>query len=509
MRLAFVGYNQTNELPRLAWCARIMRKSGEVLVRHGSWVEKGKDFFFEGAWAGDFELADFRSATICAGSGAKLSEGGIVFVSPTNTLERLHLLALKDELLVSNSLAFLLVEGRDSYDPAYPFYEADLQSIIHGLRNHATFIPTLHGNKVRLFYHCNLLVREDLDFEQRPKNAPEVFRSYEEYVGFLETGMTSLCRNADAPQRKVRYKPLTTISNGYDSPACAVLAKVAGCSEAVTFRKARPDYGDVEDSGRQVAKHLGLQVTEFGRLDYQEISKFPEAEFLAYGTGGEDVVFASLKDILPGRVFITGFQGGKVWDRNNPKVSPHIVRGDPSGASLAEFRLRLGFIHAAIPFFGCVRHPAIHAISISPAMSAWSTGNDYDRPIPRRLVETAGVPRECFGRRKKAVSQPFSQPLDEVMREESYRDFQTYSRYLRLLPDGSRRLAFSFFRLLYQLNLRIVWRACKRPRGAWLERLQHPIVPWRYKEPPSVNALTFHWGIEKTMVRYRADGTKD
>lgn len=503
MRLVFV---ENSELPPLAWCARIRHGSSEVVVRCGTWVETGDGLFFEGAWGGDFEFFEFDRAIICAGSGAKLTKDGIVFVSPTNTMERLHLLAVKDELLVSNSLAFLLVEADDSYDPDYPFYGSDLQSIIHGLRHHATFIPTLHRNRVHLFYHCNFLVRESLRFKEIPKSAPELFRGYEEYVAFLQSGMISLCRNADAPQRKVRYTPLSTISSGYDSPACSVLARRAGCSEAVTFYDARPGSASLDDSGKQVAEHLGLQIKEFKRLAYQEIPGFPEAEFLAYGTYGEDVVFTALKDILPRRLFITGFHGDKVWDRNNPEVSQRIVRGDPSGGSLFEFRLRLGFIHAAVPFFGCVRHPEIHAISTSPAMLPWSTGNDYDRPIPRRLVETAGIPREYFGQGKKVISQPFNQPLNEVMRQESYRDFQTFSINPVAIRSSSGRLTFSLFHLLYRINLRVVWRACKRPLASWLERLQHPIVPERYKEYPSVNVLTFHWGIEKTMARYRSGG---
>jgi hypothetical protein len=76
-------------------------------------------------------------------------------------------------------------------------------------------------------------------------------------------------------------------------------------------------------------------------------------------------------------------------------------------AELTEFRMRVGFLNASVPFFGCTRHPEIHAISTSVEMSPWSVGGSYDRPIPRRIAEEAGVPRDAFGVSKEAVARPY------------------------------------------------------------------------------------------------------
>jgi hypothetical protein len=38
-------------------------------------------------------------------------------------------------------------------------------------------------------------------------------------------------------------------------------------------------------------------------------------------------------------------------------------------------------------------------------MKPWSVGNNYDRPIARRIIEEAGVDRRAFGMRKMASSQ--------------------------------------------------------------------------------------------------------
>ena len=41
--------------------------------------------------------------------------------------------------------------------------------------------------------------------------------------------------------------------------------------------------------------------------------------------------------------------------------------------------------------------PEIEYLACSDEMAPWSLGNDYDRPIPRRIVEEAGIPRALFG----------------------------------------------------------------------------------------------------------------
>ena len=44
----------------------------------------------------------------------------------------------------------------------------------------------------------------------------------------------------------------------------------------------------------------------------------------------------------------------------------------------------------------------VRDITTSAEMRPWSIGGDYDRPIPRRALEEAGVPRELFGQIKYA-----------------------------------------------------------------------------------------------------------
>ena len=65
-------------------------------------------------------------------------------------------------------------------------------------------------------------------------------------------------------------------------------------------------------------------------------------------------------------------------------------------------------------------------MAASPEMAPWRLGNGYDRPIPRRILESAGVPRALFGARKKAVVERRSYPTNPALR----RSFFAYLRTL-------------------------------------------------------------------------------
>jgi hypothetical protein len=497
--LKFV-FHRNHALPRLAWCARIERDQDDVEVHLGPWVETGPDFFFEGAWNSEFSRGGFTEADVCTGSGARSVADGILFASPTDTLERLHVLRDRSGVLVSNSLAFVLAQAGDSCDPSYPFYESDLTSIIRGFHNHTRSIPTRDGNRVHVYYHCNLLVDRRLQVRSEAKPLSPDFGSYQDYAGFLQRAIDGVFRNACDPARKIRYQPMSTISSGYDSPACTVLAHRAGCAEAITFPEARAAFDERDDSGTRIGERLGLKVYEFGSLAYQDATDFPEAEFLAYGTGGEDVVLAPAEKLLVGRVLVTGAIGGIVWDPNHGYNAPDIVRSDPSGASISEFRLRAGFLHAPLPFFGCLRKASIHRISCSPEMAPWSIRQRYNRPIPRRLVEESGVPREWFGQKKKAITQPFHQPLEMTMSPASYVDFKRFMEAYHRRPRRLSLIVHRIGRVIFALNRRVMEYAQWRMKPRWW--LLYPVVPRRFRNPLSINLYTFHWGLQKCMQRY-------
>jgi hypothetical protein len=508
-------YRCIEGLPRLAWCATVRHGADTVEVRHGGWVEARDRWFCEGAWAGDFAAGDFAAAPLM-GSGGTLVERGVLFAAPHHTLERLHSIQQRETTFVSNSLAFLLAAAGDDLDRDYPFYRRDLKSVIDGLKKCVTAIPTRAGNRVSLHYHCNITVDGHGTIREDSKPPAPDFKDFADYKGFLESTVKALHRNATHAERRIAYRPVATISTGYDSPACAVLARSVGCDEALTFRTGRElreaDWRTTSDNGAEIGARLAMRVKEYDRMDYLRAGGAPEAEVLAYGPTTLDAVMLAWEKDLPRTMLFTGFHGDKVWDVDNHKVGPDIVRGDASGATLGEYRLRVGFIHVPAPFIGCTSHPAIDRISHAEEMKPWRLGNDYDRPIPRRIVEEAGVPRGLFGQKKKAATVPMfgTELRGRELSEAALADFKRYYREHRTL--GNRILAATVMET-YALYLKAARIANFVLRGFKAKarlpyRAPVPLPPAvRYNKrflPDARGALLNQWGIEKIKTRYAA-----
>jgi hypothetical protein len=206
--------------------------------------------------------------------------------------------------------------------------------------------------------------------------------------------------NMTDANRSRPYQLMGTMSAGYDSPTVAVLGMQHGLREVLSFER----YDLDPDSGAPLARKLGLRVLRVPRDAWKNEPPYPEVPFLAADAKGEDVFVRGAGHLLEGRVLLTGYHGDKVWDRDTSALSPDLVRGDQSGLSLSEYRLRAGFIHCPVPFLGARQIRDIHAISQSAEMAPWDTAGRYSRPICRRIVEKAGIPRTSFGVEKRVAS---------------------------------------------------------------------------------------------------------
>ena len=194
-----------------------------------------------------------------------------------------------------------------------------------------------------------------------------------------------------------------SISSGYDSTAAAALAAPLGCRRALTFREGKPVHGsaNLTDSGAASATVLGMRVESFDRLAYLARTDPPEAEFLASGMSGEDVVMATMEQSLKRTLLLTGSESFRL--KGNP-YKPGLHRGDLSATSLTEFRLRLDFLHVPILFMGASEQPSLTRIIESEEMRPYVVAGRYDKPIQRRLVEDAGIPRGSFATVKRRAS---------------------------------------------------------------------------------------------------------
>lgn len=492
-------YSLRPDLPRLAWVLEYLRGDDTIRVVHGPWVETRPTFFSEGGWRGPFSRGALDRSDLTLGSGARLLGDRFVISTPSHSLDRLQSLTTKDGLFVSNSLPFLLAVSGQHCDDRYPYYDIDLMAFLDGLPSAVSSIPLRDSRRIDLFYCTNLTIDRDLRTtpEQKPNFGVRPM-NYQEYWTFLREMVRDVSANLSDSDRSILYRPLATLSSGYDSPACAVLATTVGCREAATFTSARSNFEESADSGGRIGERLGLKVHTFERDEYLGRTDQPEVEFLSVGTGGEDVVMAALEHILPNTLLFTGFLGDTVWGlTGSPEASSRYRMTYPAGSSATEFRLRVGFVHFPVPQSHHRLHPWIERISCSPEMAPWRLGRDYDRPIPRRIAEEAGVPREWFGVSKKAITQPFYQgdSLKELFSPTSYEQFRSFCLERGLLgkdPGPTRLPAISY---LVDLAQRASWRLTRNRVGWWklIRRIQS-----------DERAYTFHWAVHLMKERYQS-----
>lgn len=489
-------YLRRDDWPPLAWWARCSRSSPTIRVFHGAGVETRPEWFCEAVWKGPFDAGDFDGTDIVSGSGARCRNGRVVFVSSGSTVDRLQSLEEGDGYSVSNSLACLARQTGAEVDPAYPGYYRDFYSIVEGIDH---FLPKLETSRgpVRLTYYRNL--------EWSPRGLTEIpkpihsasWPDFESYADFLRSTMEQVARNAQDPGRRRPYGLLSTLSSGYDSTTVSTLARQAGCRHAVSFDR---DFRGLEDSGREAAEVLDIEIVLVSDSEWRRAKK-PEIPFLAANSMGEEVRFKAAEASLTGKVLFTGYHGDKVWAKNTKFLGPDIVRGDPSGLGLTEYRLWAGFIHCAVAFWGVRRIAELHAISNSPTMRAWDAGGDYSRPICRRICESAGVPRDAFGIHKRNAS-VILHNYDEFLTPDSRADYFEWLRDKRGTWYRSKRIP--------PMPNDFLDRVAYQASGSLARGLRKMPYLWRWAHsldggPVYLRRYVFPWALERAKLRYADD----
>lgn len=390
--------------PRLGWCARIAHAEPTVRVAHGAWLETSPSAFVEGAWDGSFLDFDFDRSAAFQGSGGRLRDGQLLFISPTHPLERLYLVRLADELLISNSLSCLLAESDDGPDFAYPdYFFRLLEHFREGVSAGTVSLPTARSRRVQLFAVCDLTVASDLRVTPREKDPGPEPRDYADLEGLLRSAVERTAANAADPNRKQSYQPIAAVSTGYDSVASASLAAQVGCKRAFTFATSASRGDLVDDHGGKVAAALGLECETFDRLDVYRLSPERQAEYFMSPACRGDHGLGVVDRLLHGALLFTGRHGERVWSRNPTATVPDFAEPDATlatGLNPVEHRHRVGWIAFHVPYLNARHSAALVRITRSDEMRPWSVSDDYDRPIARRLAEEAGVPRKLFGVRK-------------------------------------------------------------------------------------------------------------
>ncbi len=400
-------YIPVPDWPPLAWLAKCAPAHSKVFIFHGRQVETTEEWFCEAVWGGDYESGWFDQTDIVAGSGGRLRPGKVTFVSSGSTVDRLHSLQSEACTWVSNSLPCLLSAVGASLDPSYPHYFTDLRSIKNGLHKYRRFLHTSAG-PVELIYFLNLVSDGGSLMIQHKAGEDREFTSFAHYYDFLESSMQLIGDNMNDSRRQHRYSMLATISSGYDSAMVTTIARRVGCSEVLTFDRSR--FGE-DDSGAQIAHFLGVRPILVSREAWRSAA-LAEVPFIASNGYGEDVLFKGAEDCLARRVLFAGTYGGYIWAKHTSDLSENMVGGANQGLSLTEYRLWAGFIHCPPAFWGARQIRAVNSISNSPELKPWDIRGDYSRPICRRVVEQAGVPRELFGIHKRFAAVALHQDID-------------------------------------------------------------------------------------------------
>jgi hypothetical protein len=444
------------------------------------------------------------------GSGARLTSEGVVFVAPSSMIQRIQSVRKGDEVWFSNSLVFLLVRIGDKPDINYPFYPFDLLRVRRwGLRQNSVTLPTHLGNRVHVHHYRNIVVGSDLVLRPQNKKVPPEPKEFSAYADFLKNTIGSVFENAGHPGRSHPFKPITTVSKGYDSTAVSALAAVAGCQDALTF-VSHPEAGMHDDSGAEIAGLLGLEITEVPREAYLDLPGTARAEFTAGGTTGRGVPLAGAQALLPGRLVLLG-DCSKVWQRNYADDLPALMSPDvhlQTRTSYDEIGFRTGCLFFDVPYAGAIHNIALRSISRSKEMEKWRVGGNYDRPIPRRIAEEAGVPRGIFGQIN--VGGIHCAQFGKGMNRESRESFDAFYNS-QPIPEWFRGSRFFRFKDIPNLLLFAAYGLTRRMPGK--KSLFRALLPltlhsdrrfWDYRYGTKYLYL-FHWGFEQIRSRYEPE----
>ena len=447
-------------LPRLAWGAVLEKGRGNVTVYHGEQVEIREDGFFEGAWNGPVVAASALTATVVCGSGGACDQGSARFWAGSDNIFPIHSIRRTGTLFVSNSPIFAQVLAGEAPDRSYPFYYDDFIRIARRGYSVDGKLRTAEGNRVRLnFGHIMTVDRKmRVSFHRHPECAP--FSDYHSYYRLLAGSVKQVLDNAASAERRFPYDPLAACSRGYDTNACAVLAARAGCEEAMTF--VRSAKGGGADNGEEIARALNLRCTVGNRDLLGQTADLSEFCIVPHSMGAPYFV---LEDLLAHRILVSGHGGDTVWGMAKSRVFDDNRASwlrFQGGYGLCEYRLRIGMLMLPPARIASTRNREIHRIMHSDEMRPWRLGGGYDRPIPRRILEEAGVDRRAFGMNKQASSQI-------RFDNRNIQSGHTGQRYRKFMEDRSRRAGFaedSYWKFRYRWRRFVLSRFASRKSRA-------------------------------------------
>lgn len=402
------------DIPPLAWICEIKKNRYTFTV--GKKVEFGTNFIVEGVWDNVFSNHEFGASDHFYGTGAFLDENGVcVFVPPRLCTDFLFVMYDDNRKTTWVSNSFCYIFNRSGIDLEGNFYKA-IKNTINTSSNAESALGADRGSPFiakcesysmyRLMYH-NFTVDNHgcLNYLMRTPAKLHI-DTFVDYKNFLLKTTKAIIANGCASQRKNTFGTITMLSTGYDSTAVSAICAQAGVREAITMDVITTGH---DDCGDKIAAALGLdchivesplgKVVPLLKTAFMSESK-QYLEFIATAGIGDNIAFYNMADFIKDKIVFSGLYGDGTWslNGNGGGLAHHL----PYMKSRNEFRLRVGYYLVPPPAFGAYFPYALKKVGSEPDMAPYRLGNAYDRPIPRRIAEDAGVPRALFGQRKAA-----------------------------------------------------------------------------------------------------------
>jgi hypothetical protein len=505
---------EIDKLPPLTWAIQVKPLNNTATLWHGQHVEVMDGLIVEGIWDGPFEEKAPHTCSNVFGSAIVIQADTIVLVSSSATTDYLYYHKAAT-ISASNSLPMLLALTDNLLDPYCDTYHLINESITHGFNKYNAHIPTITSHITRLMYR-NLVIGPDRITEV-DKSEPPFFSHYEEYVSYLKATSLALFQNAKSEYRVRPMLIASTQSRGYDSTAVNALMNPEHIDIIFTIAKGKAPgkYADtdykyqVDDDGSHIAKFLRIKnIHTLNRRQF-ELQDDLEALLIATLDSNQDANLFGLCGALSGpAILLTGTLGEiwypeKLYQRDaNRSCDKGLARGDLSMHGLTELRLYCSFVQVAIPFIGAIHRRDILQITSSREMDPWRIGTDYDRPIPRRIAEQAGVPREQFGQRKMASVVEFSKPYLPVCRRLRH-EYQIF-----LLQNGLiQSWQWWTLPLVRKWNQAVNFKYYKKYRLLWYFEIivsklfrRHIKIPFLWTH---LNGRIFTFGVNRRVQQYR------
>lgn len=321
---------------------------------------------------------------------------------------------INNETIVSNSLAYCLSFFKNKIENDDEIFESirknnDQQTKL-GVLGFEPLIYEHEGFDLFALYYHNFSI-SPVGVELVSKLHERNYANFEDYEHFLKDRLLSLVENGNSKSRPDCLKSFSTLSKGYDSPAVTCLLKNIIDFDCATINV---DIQGVNDSGLDIARKLGIScescehpvgesINNLGSVEYSTELVELSNEFFATQGLGDDSVFLSFDKYLADKLVFTGALGDTIWGASNNPPSGVPVRV-VYGKSLTEYRLRKGFFHIPVPVIGAVFPISIYRLNFLSDMKPYSVKGNYNRPIARRIVESAGVPRGMFATEKNATN---------------------------------------------------------------------------------------------------------